>query len=58
MFTLANVSPIYRNGLVSLVTSIMDQYKKGKTVDEIVSYVMTTNQNDIVAKWSTIKNNI
>jgi hypothetical protein len=58
MFTLANVSPIYRNGLVSLVTSIMDQYKKGKTVDEIVSYVMTTNQNDIAAKWSTIKNNI
>jgi hypothetical protein len=58
MFTLANVSSIYRNGLVSLVTSIMDQYKKGKTVDEIVSYVMTTNQNDIAAKWSTIKNNI
>ena len=58
MFTLANVSSIYRNGLSGLVDPIMAQYKKGKTVDEIVSYVMTKNQNDIASKWLTIKNNI
>ncbi len=58
MFTLANVSSIYRNGISGLVEPIMTQFKQGKSVDEIVNYVMTTNQNDIASKWSTIKNNI
>ena len=58
MFTLAGVSSIYRNGMSTLVEPIMAQAKSGKTIDQIVTYVMTTNQNDIASKWSTIKNNI
>ena len=58
MFTLAGVSTIYRNGMFSLVDTITTMSKGGKTIDEIVNYVMTTNQTDIATKWSTIKNNI
>ncbi|MBE5740316.1 MAG: carbohydrate ABC transporter substrate-binding protein [Clostridiales bacterium] len=58
MFTLAGVSTIYRNGMRALVETITAQAKKDKTIEEIVTYVMTTNQTDILNKWSTIKNNI
>ena len=58
MFTLAGVSTIYRNGMNALVETITTQAKQDKTIDEIVTYVMTTNQTDILNKWSTIKNNI
>lgn len=58
MFTIAGVSVIYRNGMNSLVNTITNRWKSGDELDEIVNYVMQKNQDDIISKWSTIKNNI